>query len=961
MLNKLLISKTTTMVLMLAQISKLRKISKSTLTLFNRVLLSFFLSFTTVTPGNAQQIGLLHRDSDQEPQHTLQLNQQAISQISGLMNEKENRSPAQQKIGSQLLHAKRLRERTPMANGLAQIPSRVEVQDDGRTLVDIKSEVSDSLLSQIETLGGEIVNSFSEYDAIRARIPLDRIEEIATIPQIRSIVSASEPMTNALNPNANTVSQGDIAHRTAQSRNQFKVEGKGVSVGVISDSVDSLTARQASGDLPSKVTVLATSPGTTINPRDEGTAMLEIVHDIAPRANLLYATGFGGEAAFASRIRALAAAGANIIVDDLTYFTEPVFEDGIIAEAVNEVVSKGVTYFSSAANSGNLNAGQSGVWEGNFAPTAAPSVVPGSGVVAHDFGGGANSNLITQDPPQLITLQWSDPWGGSSNDYDLYVLDQTLTSVVAFSNNTQNGSQDPYEQINSGIDASGNPINHLNNRIVVVRTSGQGRYIHVNTHRGRLAIGTDGSTFGHNAAESAITVAAVDVATANGGAFTGGAANPVQTFSSDGPRRIFYHADGTPITPRNFSSTGGTNLQKPDIAAGDCVATDALPQNFFNPFCGTSAAAPHAAAIAALMKAQNSSLTPEQIRQALESAALDIEATGVDRDSGYGLIDAQRALAAVSVKYAKRLMPNGEVFLNGEDLEDGKLSYSWLAAPGARWYRVTVRSGFGGYDDTLVWEDNFTPMRLGCEHGGTCRITAPISHKPGERYTWWVTTSLPTSVGETFQWKEYGSSTTMYKVSGPPVVTEPPPKSYVHDQTQFVAQSANSAVKHTIWLGVKEGNSWKPLGSEYYAVGRNFSLPDDHQLQEGQIFELWYYTFFDGERRVASQQRYTFTKHKLLDPLPLSTVDDSTIFKGAHPNDAVRHGVWIGRNVGGHWQSLGNPKQPYMPAAPHFRLPDGHQLQPGDAFELWYYTDFKDGHKEVDHQTYYYKKKVGLK
>ena len=71
-------------------------------------------------------------------------------------------------------------------------------------------------------------------------------------------------------------------------------------------------------------------------------------------------------------------------------------------------------------------------------------------------------------------------------------------------------------------------------------------------------------------------MAAVNVGTAGGGAFTGGAANPVETYSCDGLRRIFYNPAGTPITPGNllFSTNGGTLLQKPDLAAADCTPSN---------------------------------------------------------------------------------------------------------------------------------------------------------------------------------------------------------------------------------------------------------------------------------------------------------------------------------------------------------------------------------------------------
>ena len=98
-----------------------------------------------------------------------------------------------------------------------------------------------------------------------------------------------------------------------------------------------------------------------------------------------------------------------------------------------------------------------------------------------------------------------------------------------------------------------------------------------------------------------------------GGVFAGG--EEVETFSSDGPRRIFFEANGTPITPGDFSSTGGTVRPKPDLAGADGIST-ATPG--FDPFFGTSAAARHAAAIAALMQDRaGGTLIVAQIRTAM--------------------------------------------------------------------------------------------------------------------------------------------------------------------------------------------------------------------------------------------------------------------------------------------------------------------------------------------------------
>jgi subtilisin-like proprotein convertase family protein len=118
-------------------------------------------------------------------------------------------------------------------------------------------------------------------------------------------------------------------------------------------------------------------------------------------------------------------------------------------------------------------------------------------------------------------------------------------------------------------------------------------------------------------------------------------AQPSEVFTSDGPRRVFFNPDGTPITPGNFSSTGGTVRPKPDVTAADGVRTTVAG---LNPFFGTSAAAPHAAAIAALVLSGNPGITPAEVRTALTRTAIDIEASGYDRDTGFGIVMANRVL-----------------------------------------------------------------------------------------------------------------------------------------------------------------------------------------------------------------------------------------------------------------------------------------------------------------------------
>ena len=257
------------------------------------------------------------------------------------------------------------------------------------------------------------------------------------------------------------------------------------------------------------VTVLPGQAGSG----DEGTAMLEIVYDMAPGASLYFATGFGGsEASMATNIVALGAApySCNIIVDDVTYFREGAFQDGPIAQAVNTVTTGGALYFSSAANSGNLTHNRSGTYEGDFVASATPvppavqAFYGATPVQSHAFGA-ANYTTLTAVPAGTVrvSLKWSDALGASANDYDLIVTNAAGTTIIGSSASVQSGTQDPFEFASGSF-----PVG---SRLYVVKYSGVARAIRLDTNRARLApaIATAGSTFGHNAAASAVTVVSV--------------------------------------------------------------------------------------------------------------------------------------------------------------------------------------------------------------------------------------------------------------------------------------------------------------------------------------------------------------------------------------------------------------------------------------------------------------------
>jgi hypothetical protein len=615
-----------------------------------------------------------------------------VQQIQALLMEKSARTPAQQKMDSQLLQAVRESRGQPMAAGVSLAPANVGTDVSGRVMVDVSvrsAATLDSLTVQIEALGGEIVHPSWEYRTIRARIDLAQAEAVAGLadvtflqPAVKSLhaqsarpAPAAAPadsfdaraarvkarLANALRrPLTGTVnSQGDRTHRADDARAGFGVSGAGIRIGVLSDSYNALGTAAAdisSGNLPgpgnplghlTPVTVVQDFAGAT----DEGRAMLQIVHDLAPDAQLFFATADVSEAGFASNIVALRNAPYNcdIIIDDVFYFDEPVFQDGIVAQAVNTVTAAGALYFSSAGNEGSVAKGTSGYFEGDFNDTGSPVFTyPGgakSGTI-HNFGG-VNGDVITA-AGIAYTLNWSDPAGASGNDYDLFLVSSTGT-VKGSSTNVQSGTQNAYEII-------GAPTLVAGDRLVVFKTTTAAvRAFSINTLRGGLTLATTGQTHGHSSAAAAFSVAASPAAVAFSGAapagpypgaFTG--ANKVETFSSDGPRRVFYDAAGAALTPGNvlFGTNGGAVRAKPDITAADGVSTTLPGASGLNPFYGTSAAAPHAGAIAALVKAANPALTPAQIRTILTTTAVDVESAGYDNISGFGIVQAFQAVQA---------------------------------------------------------------------------------------------------------------------------------------------------------------------------------------------------------------------------------------------------------------------------------------------------------------------------
>ena len=537
---------------------------------------------------------------------------------------------------------------SPSANSLLRIT-------DDKILVDITATGDvDDLRHELEDLGMEDIATYGSL--ISGHLPISSIGSLDSLSGL-GFARPSYFMTRA----GLTTTGGDAAMNADDARSNFGVDGSGVNVGVISDSFDCASGSSAfnnilNGDLPSGINVLSDLSSSFCI--DEGRAMMQIIHDVAPGADLSFHTAFGsGQAGMASAIQNLQVAGADVIVDDVIFLAEPMFQDGVIAQAIDDVAAAGISYFSSAGNDARRS------YESAYSPgtscslsasiTNNPNFV---GRTPHDFGTGDCLQEITipNNDSATIVFQWDSPYllpstgsPGSSNDLDIYIVNAAGTSIIA-SGTDNNLGADPVEFVfhfNSGSSGS------TTFNILIGKRSGADpglmKYI---MFTGGATINeydtASGTAFGHPNAAGAMAVGAAYYATPS----------TLEPFSSAGPVPILFDLAGNPIFETRL---------KPEIVGPDGGNTtffgflDPFPggpyeaDNFQN-FFGTSAAAPHVAAVAALMLEANPSLTPAQIYSAIESTAIDMDDpatagfdTGFDFGTGYGFLDANLAVQSV--------------------------------------------------------------------------------------------------------------------------------------------------------------------------------------------------------------------------------------------------------------------------------------------------------------------------
>jgi hypothetical protein len=584
------------------------------------------------------------------------------------------------------------------------------VDEVGRVLVEVEFADAGGLQSGLDAVAalGEVSRVAQSEPDVFVSVSTDRFDDLAGIPGVVEVSPALSAVTSSADATpatstttASSVPAGscrtlpsdlDTALGTAGVRADFGVDGTGVVVGILSDSFAAdPTARTTpaqdvvAGALPGPgnpcgygVPVRVLAEDTTGEGKDEGRAMAQIIHSAAPGARLLFAAAGPGQSTLADSVRLLHAAGATVIVDDVWFPEETLWQRGVVATALAEAEADGITVISSAGNATQIGllgdtAGQSiGSWEAtSFSATDCPAAILADldpaqriGVVdCADMSGGSGQPRATltfaastAEKKGTIMTQWSEPMYGLTTHIHPVVVDHSTGRPVGPS--VQPDRDTPSVTVDLAAHSSGTyDIVLVRQRIDPAEATPDSEL--------RIKWKTTGVTLTALQDTSSPTVVvgptvwahAGDPATIAAAAASVGDTGHLEDFSSSGPSLYLFepiHADRTP-SPRYAEPI---TLLKPQITGLDGEQTTFFGQNSTDApdvwrFYGTSAAAPSIAAVAALAQAAAPTARAADIRREMLLTADDVSVSesyaGPTTSAwiGAGLIDPDGLLEAL--------------------------------------------------------------------------------------------------------------------------------------------------------------------------------------------------------------------------------------------------------------------------------------------------------------------------
>lgn len=489
--------------------------------------------------------------------------------------------------------------------------SMVKINNDGAVQVYLQvSDCSKAVIASLQAVGLKVELVNTGLKMIQGWLPLNALQTVASNPAVLSVKTPGYRKLRA----GSVMTEGDNIIKANYPRLSGD-RGAGIKIGLISDGVDSRASSAATGDLPATIEVDPAHPGMG----DAGTALLEIVHDVAPLSSL----AFSGPATSLEFIESLNylvnTAHCKVIFDDLGFYDQPYFEDGPVAQAVASLPNT-VTYLSAAGNDAQFH------YLATYTD-ADPGTLGGT----HDFHAFSGTDvsmqvLIPGYSTMEVTMEWNDGWGSSGNDYDLFIYNQALTTILAKSTDDQNGNDHPYE----GLFYSNTRSTPVTVNIVINKVLGTAKRLELFVSGAQeIQFATPGnSIFGHASLPNVISVGAVSVYSPT----------TIDSYSSQGPRGIYFPSTQTRGVP---------TLVAPDGVS--VTGVGGMPLRFY----GTSAAVAHAAGVAALVMSAHPTYTASDVIVNLKNSATDMGTAGWDAIYGRGMINADAAvnLAHNAVKY----------------------------------------------------------------------------------------------------------------------------------------------------------------------------------------------------------------------------------------------------------------------------------------------------------------------
>ncbi|MGE3271932.1 MAG: S8 family serine peptidase [Chloroflexota bacterium] len=481
------------------------------------------------------------------------------------------------------------------ANGLSVADGKV------RAIVEVAAGKQGDARSAVKLAGGQIEAEYKSL--IQALLPPTAIEQVAGDPAVRYVRAPARQQQDAVGGEGVGASGASTWHTAG-------ITGQGVKVGIVDFGFTGYQDRQTAGDLPANLTAVDNCNGWLNLPGGEhGTAVAEVVHEMAPGAEL-YLLCVDTEVQMGMAKDYAIANGISILVMSASWFNTGRGDGSGMGTSPNAIVAdaraNGILWVNSIGNRGEQH------WSGTYSDTDNDG--------AHNYTNLDNGNTVFLPAGQTmcVSLKWDD-WPVTSQDYDLEVTISSSGVLVASSTNFQTGSQPPTEDLcyTNGTGADQN----FAIWIVEFKTTSTPLldlfiYPGPNLEYQTAA----GSVTEPGSSPNALAVGAI-------------------CWQND--RLESYSGQGPTIDGRT----------KPDIAGQTVVSSGiygpytSCPSNGNGQggFNGTSAAAPHVAGAAALVKSANLLYSPGQIQAFLEGRAIDLGTAGKDNQYGAGKL----ALGAV--------------------------------------------------------------------------------------------------------------------------------------------------------------------------------------------------------------------------------------------------------------------------------------------------------------------------